>query len=269
MTDNSIHKTNRNAKTARAAQETSCAAIERRSRNPRNCSTSRLICQLCRPLERCLQKRWPKGIRQQTAASPAMQAFRKAACQIAETAFKRRQSQWLQNRAMDAKGDSSDNSQTFRRLLPTFRHLVHSFWSELELPKAREAGQRTQRAGHRNLAKETLALYKKTREKAVKPSFCWMKTALCSPLWYVEPGPVLARSSSGKIFFCFVRDSLPIGKPIFIPYEKALTLICSRRPSGTARSNCNHAFKTNRSHAACSVIIASSLALAPLAQPCE
>jgi len=217
MADNNIHETNRNTKTARATQETGRTAAKQRPWNPRNCSASRLISQLCRPLERCLQKIRPQSIRQQTTASPAMQAFRKTACQIAKTALKRRQSQWLQNRVMDAKEDSSDNSQTFRRPLPTLRHLVHSFSSEMELPKAREAGQRTQRADHRNVAKETLALYKKTREQAVEPSFCWMKAALCSPLWCVEPGHREAKHhcfTTGKV----MTSSRPLVLSVFLPY---------------------------------------------------
>jgi len=217
MADNSIHETNRNTKTARATQEPGCTTAKQRPGNPRNCSASRLISQLCRPLERCLQKIRPQGIRQQTTASPAMQAFRKTACQIAKTASKRRQSQRLQNRVMDAKEDSSDNSQTFRRPLPTIRHLVHSFSSELELPKTREACQRTQRAGHRNLAKETLALYKKTLEEAVEQSFCWMKAVLCSSLWYVEPGPRKAKHpcfTTGKV----MTNSRPLVLSVFLQY---------------------------------------------------
>ena len=42
-----------------------------------------------------------------------------------------------------------------------------------------------------------------------------------------------------------------------------------RKPSGTARSNYTHAFETHLSHAASSVIISPSLALAALAQPCH
>jgi hypothetical protein len=42
-----------------------------------------------------------------------------------------------------------------------------------------------------------------------------------------------------------------------------------RRPSGTDRLNYNHVYKTRRPHAASSVIIASSFALAPLAQTCH
>ena len=90
MADNNIHETNRNTKTARATQETGRTAAKQRPWNPRNCSTSRLICQFRHTLERCLQKIRPQGIRQQTAASPTMQAFRKTACQIAKTALERR-----------------------------------------------------------------------------------------------------------------------------------------------------------------------------------
>ena len=62
MADNNIHETNRNTKTARATQETGHTTAKQWSWNPRNCSTSRLICQLCRPLERCLQKIRPRAL---------------------------------------------------------------------------------------------------------------------------------------------------------------------------------------------------------------
>ncbi len=217
MADNTIHETNRNTKTARATQERGCTTAKQRPWNPRNRSTSRGITQLGRTLERCLQKRRPRSLNQQITTLPTLQADRQTTAKTPKHTLKRRQSQWLQNRVVDPKENSPDNSQEFRCRLSTIRYLVPSFSSALQLPKAGTACQRTQRAGHRNLAKGTLALYKKTHEKAVEPSFCWMKAALCSSLWYVEPGPPEAKRH------CFTTEkvttsSQPLALSVFLPY---------------------------------------------------
>ena len=238
MADNTVDETNRNTKTARATQETGCTTAKRRPGNPRNCSTSRRITQLGRTLERCLQKRRSESISQQTTASPTMPADRQTTTKTPKHTLNRRQSKWLQNRVVDAKENSSDNSEELRCRVSTIRCLVHSFSSALQLPKAGTPCQRTQRAGHRNLAKGTLALYKKTPEKAVKPSFCWTKAALCSSLWFVEPGlPEVKRHcfTTGKV----TTSSRPLVLSVFLPYVinwvcillsririSALTILC-------------------------------------------
>lgn len=238
MADNNIHETNRNTKTTRTTQETGCTTNKQRPWNPPNRSTSRRIAQLGGTLERCLQKRWSGSISQQTTTLPTMQADRQTTTKTPKHTLKRPQSQWLQNRVVDAKENSPDNSKKFRSRLSTIRCLVHSFSSEVQLPKAREACQRTQRAGHRNLAKEALAKYKKTPEKAVEPSFCWMKAALCSSLWCVEPGPQEAKRhcfTAGKV----TTSSRPLALSVFLPYvinwvcilisrirTSALTILC-------------------------------------------
>jgi hypothetical protein len=217
MADNTIHETNRNTKTARATQETGRTTAKQRPRNPRNRSTSRRITQLGCTLERCLQERRPRSISQQVTSLPTMQADRETIAKTPKHTLKRRQSQWLQNRVVDAKENSSDNTEKFRRRLSTIRCLVHSFSSGLQLPKAGTPCQRTQRAGHRNVAKETLALYKKTHEEAVKPLFFLMKAALCSSLWCVEPGLPEAKHhcfTTGKD----TTSSRPLALSVFLPY---------------------------------------------------
>jgi len=217
MADNTIHETNRNTKTARATKETGCTIAEQRPGNPRNRSTSRRIPQLGGTLERCLQKRRTGSISQQTTTLPTMPADRQTTAKTPKHTLKRRHSQWLQNRVVDTKKNSSDNSEEFWCRLSTIRCLVHSFSSALQLPKAGTACQRTQRAGHRNLAKGALALYKKTHEKVVEPSFCWMKAALCSSLWFVEPGLQEAKRpcfTTGKV----TTSSRPSALSVFLPY---------------------------------------------------
>jgi len=238
MADNTIHETNRNTKTARATQETSCTIAKRRPWNPRNRSTSRRITQLGRTLERCLQKRRPRSVNQQTTTLPTMPSDRQTTAKTPKHTLKRRQSQRLQNRVVDAKENSSDNSEELRCRLSTIRCLVHSFSSALQLPKAGTACQRTQRAGHRNLAKGTLALYKKTPEKAVEPSFCWMKAALCSSLWCVEPGPQEAKRhcfTTGKVTTSSRPSALSVFRRFVINWvciltsrirTSALTILC-------------------------------------------
>lgn len=238
MTDNLIHETNRNTKTARATQETGCTTAKQQPWNPRNCSTSRCIPQFGRTLERCLQKRRPRSASQQTSTLPAMQTDRQTIAKAPRHTLKRRHSQWLQNRVVDAKEDSPDNSGKFWYRLSTVRCLVYSFSYGLQLPKAGTSCQRTQRAGHRNLEKETLALYKKRPKEVVKPSFCWMKVALCSSLWCVEPGPQEAKRpcfTTGKV----TTSSRPLALSVFLPYVinwvcilisririSALTILC-------------------------------------------
>ena len=238
MADNTMHETNRNTKTARATQETGCATDKQRPRNPRNRSTSRRISQFSRTLERCLQKRRPRSISQQTTTLPTVQADRQTAAKTPKHTLKRRQSQRLQNRVVDAKENSSDNSEEFRCRLSAISCLVHSFTSALQLPKAGTACQRTQRVGHRNLAKGTLALYKKTHEKAVEPSFCWMKAALCSSLWCVEPGLPGAKHpcfTTGKA----TTSSRPLALSVFLPYViNWVCILTSRIPTSALMILC-------------------------------
>ena len=238
MTDNLIHETNRNTRTARATQETGCTTTKQRPWNPRNCSTSRRIPQFGRTMERCLQKRRPRSVSQQTSTLPAMQTDRQTIAKAPKHTLKRRQSQWLQNRVVDAKEDSPDNSGKFWYRLSTIRRLVYSFSYGLQLPKAGTSCQRTQRAGHRKVAKEALALYKKKPKEVVKPSFSLMKVALCSSLWCVEPGPQGAERpcfTTGKV----TTSSRPLALSVFLPYvinwvcilisrirTSALTILC-------------------------------------------
>jgi len=179
MTDNNIHETNRNTKTARATQKTGCRVTKRQPRDSRNCSNGRGIAQFRSSLEGCIQKRWATSTNQQTTSRKAMQAVPKAAFKASSASLERPQSKRLQDRLVDTAEDRSANTKAFWPIVSTFRRLVCSFSYGLELPKTREEGQRTQRAGHSRLAKEGLASYKKKPIKPAEPPYWPMKAALC------------------------------------------------------------------------------------------
>ena len=69
-------------------------------------------------------------------------------------------------------------------------------------------------------------LWEPLRQHKTEPLIAKRNTENGSGLGRFRYVLVLVHSSSGKIFFCFVRDSLLICKAVFIPYEKASTLIC-------------------------------------------
>jgi len=165
MADNSIHETNRNTKTARATQNPCGEAVARRPWNPRNCSNGRGIAQFCSSLEGCVQKRWTTSTEKQATSIKTVQAVQKAALKAPKASLKRPQSKRLQNRPVDTAKNRTTDTKAFWPIVSTFRTLVCSFSYGLELPEAREAGKRTQRAGHRSVAKEGLAAYKKKPKK--------------------------------------------------------------------------------------------------------
>ena len=179
MADNIIHETHRNTKAARATQKKGCRTPERQLQNPPNRSNRRGIPQLGCPLERRLQKIWPKCPKQQTASVKAMQTVQKTAFKTPNASFERPKSKRLQNRLVDTAKDCTDNKKTLRPILSAFRGLVYAWSDWLELSETTKTGKRTQRAGHSRLAKEGLATYKKKPKVAVKPSYLLMKAALC------------------------------------------------------------------------------------------
>ena len=188
MADNIIHETNRYTKTTRATQDPGSEIVAGRPRGSRNCSNGRGIPKLCSSLEGCVQQRWTTSTGKQAASIKAMQAIRKAAFEASKASFKRPQSKWLQNRLVDPTAYGKVDTETFRCKLPYRTRLATSAKDGLEFPEAREAGQRTQRAGHSRLAKERLAWYKKKHVEPAEPLYWPMKAVLCLPQPFDAPG---------------------------------------------------------------------------------
>ena len=193
MADNIIHETNRYTKTTRATQDPGSEIVAGRPRGSRNCSNGRGIPKLCSSLEGCVQQRWTTSTGKQAASIKAMQAIRKAAFEASKASFKRPQSKWLQNRLVDPTAYGKVDTETFRCKLPYRTRLATSAKDGLELPEAREAGQRTQRAGHSRLAKERLAWYKKKHVEPAEPLYWPMKAVLCFSQLFAAPGRQKAR----------------------------------------------------------------------------
>jgi len=80
---------------------------------------------------------------------------------------------------MDAATYRKIDPETFRHKLSYHTRLANPPRAGLELSEAREAGQRTQRAGHIILAKERPASYKKKPIESAEPLYWPMKAALC------------------------------------------------------------------------------------------
>lgn len=193
MTDNNTHETNRNTKTARATQNPGGEAAARRPRDSRDCSNGRGIAQLRSALAGCLQKRRTKGTEEQAASIKAVQTVQKAAFKASKTSFERSRSKRLQNRLVDTAKSRTANKKTFWPIVSTFRSVVCPFSYGLELPKTREEGERTRRAGHRSVAKEGLASYKKKPVEPAEPSYWLMKAVLCFSQPFAAPGRQKAR----------------------------------------------------------------------------
>jgi len=196
MTDDNIHETNRNTKTARATQNPRSEALAGWSRYSRNCSNGRSIPKLCRTLEGCIPKRGQRGSEKQTASVKAMQTVRQATVKTSKASLKRPQSKWLQNRLVDTTTYRNVDTETFRGKLSYRTRLANSTKAGLELPKTREASQRTQRTGHRILAKEGLASYKKKPVEPAELSYWSMKAVLCCN----QPFAALGRQKARRPF---------------------------------------------------------------------
>jgi hypothetical protein len=188
MADNNIHETNRNTKTARATQNPCSEAAPRRPRDSRNCPNGRGIPQFCSSMEGCVQKRWTTSTGKQAASVKAMQTIREAALKASKASLKRPQSKRLQNRLVDITAYRKVDTETFRYKLSYRTCLANSTKAGLELPKAREAGQRTRRTGHRILAKEGLASYKKKPVELAELPYWLMKVVLCCNQQFGVPG---------------------------------------------------------------------------------
>lgn len=196
MTDNNIHETNRNTKTARAAQNPGGEAVARRPRDSRNCSNGRGIAQFCSSLEGCIQKRRTTSTEKQATSIKAMQTVQKAALKASKASLERPQSKRLQDRLVDTAKNRATDTKGFWPIVSTFRGLVCSFSYGLELPKTRKKGKRTRRAGHRSVAKEGLASYKKKPVEPAEPSYWSMKAVLC----FSQPFAALGRQKARRPF---------------------------------------------------------------------
>jgi len=188
MADNNIHETDRNTKTARAAQNPGREATAQRSWYSPNSSNRRCIPKLCSSLAGCVQKRRTKSTGKQTASIKALRVIRQAFVKASKTSLKGPKSKWLQNRLVDATAYRKVDTQTFRYKLPYRTRLADSSENGLELSEAREAGKRTRRAGHSRLAKEGLAPYKKKPIEPAEPLYWSMKAVLCLPRQFAAPG---------------------------------------------------------------------------------
>jgi len=88
MTDNNLHETYRNAKTARRAQDQGREVAARGPWNLRNSSNGRGISQLCWTLERCVRQRWETGTGKQAAPFTPMQAFQETTTKASKLLLK-------------------------------------------------------------------------------------------------------------------------------------------------------------------------------------
>ena len=193
MTDNSMHETNRNAKTARATQNPCCEAVAGWPRDSRNCSNGRGIAQFCSSLEGCVQKRRTTSTGKQAASVKAVQTVQQADLKASKASLERPQSKWLQDRLMDTAKNRSSDPKAFWPIVSAFRGVVCSFSHGLELPKTRKKGKGTRRAGHTTVAKEGLASYKKKPVEPAEPSHWSMKAVLCFSRQFVALGRLKGR----------------------------------------------------------------------------
>ena len=188
MADNIIHETNRYTKTARTSQNPCSKTASGRPWDSRNCSNGRSIPKFCSSMEGCVQKRRTTSSGKQTASVKTLQTIRQAIVKARKDSLKGPKSKWLQNRAMDTTTYSKVNTETFWHKLPYCTRLANPAKAGLELPETREASQRTQRAGHRILAKKGLASYKKKHVEPEKQLYWSMKAVLCLPQPLDAPG---------------------------------------------------------------------------------
>ena len=184
-----MYETKRNSKGTSAASRASNSSAGRWLRNPRGCQDGWLFRQFGGAMARCSQKRWCQSPRTQTDTRSAKETFGQATSKVGSPAKQRPDSFRLQNELVDIGTYCSGNSEKVSCLLPSFASLANLEADGLQLPKARTQSPRTRRRANSHLAKERLASYKKKPEKAVKPSFCWMKAALCFSQLFDAPGP--------------------------------------------------------------------------------
>jgi len=188
LADNIMYETKRNNKGTPAASRASNNSAERGRWNPRGCQDGWLFRQFGGAMARCSQKRRGQSPRTQADTRSAKETFGQATAKVISSVRQRPDSFWLQNELVDVGTYCSGNSQEVSSLLPSLSSLANPEADGLQLPKARTQSSRTRRTANSHLAKERLASYKKKPEKGVKPSFCWMKAALCFSQLFGEPG---------------------------------------------------------------------------------
>ena len=183
-----MYETKRNNKRTSATSRASNSSAERRLWNPRGCQNSWFFRQFSGTVARCPQKRRCQSSRTQADTRSAKETFVHATSKVGSSAKQRPDSLRLQNELVDIGTYCSGDSQEVSSLLPSFWSLANPEADGLQLSKARTQSPRTRRTANSHLAKERLAPYKKKLEKGVKPSFCWMKAALCFSRLFGEPG---------------------------------------------------------------------------------
>ena len=183
-----MYETKRNSKRTSATSRASDSSAERRRWNPRGCPNSWLFWQFGGSMARCPQKRRGQSPRTQAGTRSAEETFGQETAKVGSSVRQRPDSFRLQNKLVDIGTYCSGDSEKVSSLLPSFSSLANPEADGLQLPKARTQSSRTRRTGDSHLAKERLAPYKKKPEKGVKPSFCWMKAALCFSQLFGEPG---------------------------------------------------------------------------------
>lgn len=179
MADNIIYETNRNSKTARKTQNLCNKSTAKRSRYSPDGSNGRGITKFRRSMAGCVQKGRTKSPGKQTASVKAVQTIQQATRQAARAPLESPNNIRLQNQLVDTAKDSTADKKTFWPVLSAFRSLVCSLADGMELSETGKQGIRTQRTGHRHLAKERLATYKKKPAGRVGPSYSLMKVVLC------------------------------------------------------------------------------------------
>ena len=130
-------------------------------------------------VEAPVRPRRPQGVEGQTPSRSGTQADRTAMRQVGSVVVEGTATARLCQCVMDLAANRQANSQTVWCDVRSVRRLACVTSDGLELPETRTPCSRTQRTGHRRLANAGLAADKKTREKAVGPSFSWMKVASC------------------------------------------------------------------------------------------
>lgn len=180
-----MYETKRNSKRTSATQAASDSSAERWRWNPPGCPNSWLFRQFGGSMARCSQKRRGQSPRTQADTGSAEETFGQETSKVGSSVRQRSDSFRLQNELVDIATYCSGDLQEVSSLLPSFTSLANLEADGLQLPKTRT---QTKRRANSHLAKERLASYKKKPEKRVKPSFCWMKAALCSSRLFGEPG---------------------------------------------------------------------------------
>ncbi len=157
-----MHETKRNPTRIRTAAATCHRVTEQETWHPRSSSPNRRRRWFGGSLAGCLQMRWSKGTGKQASTPSALQALGKAASEVDWPAAKRSGRSWLSYSLVDAGACSRGNLSTLQGAISSLRSLAHLKWTELELPKTRTAGPRTQAGGSSMIMKDRIDMISST-----------------------------------------------------------------------------------------------------------